>query len=134
MSRLRGDLVEHGDWTRRDGPFLTRGFRLRVVHCFWTFDSIEDAQAFLGAAFGERGTVVGAGLKRSRLSYNVAVYHRTRGGIDAPEPVSAAVGVGRASPLPVSGGAACSLRCDAGRAGRCGAGRAARCVALARIA
>ena len=90
VSRLRGDLVEHGDWTRPGGPFLTRGFRLRVIHCFWTFDSIDDARAFLGSAFGDRGEVVGAGLKRPRLSYNVAVYHRTRGGTDPTGPASAA--------------------------------------------
>ena len=92
VSRLRGDLVEHGEWTQRDGPFLAGGFRLRVIHCFWTFDSVDDARTFLGSAFGDRGEVVGAGLKRSRLSYNVAVYHRTRGGADTPAPASAAAG------------------------------------------
>ena len=94
VSRLRGDLVDHGEWTRPGGPFLAGGFRLRVIHCFWTFDSIDDARQFLGAAFGDRGEVVGAGLKRSRLSYNVAVYHRTRGGTDAPGPASATAGEG----------------------------------------
>ena len=84
VSRLRGDLVEHGEWTRRDGPFLAGGFRLRVIHCFWTFDSIEDAREFLSAAFGDIGAVVGSGLKRPRLSYNVAVYHRDRGGSAQP--------------------------------------------------
>jgi hypothetical protein len=92
VSRLRGDLVEHGEWTRRDGPFLAGGFRLRVIHCFWTFDSIDEARTFLGSAFGDRGEVVGAGLRRPRLSYNVAVYHRTRGGTDTPEPASAVAG------------------------------------------
>ena len=43
VSRLRGDLAEHGEWSRRDGPFLASGFRLRVIHCFWTFESIDDA-------------------------------------------------------------------------------------------
>jgi len=82
VSRLRGDLPEYGLWSRRDGPFVQNGFRIRVLHCFWTFDSIEDAQAFLGQAFGERGTALGAGLKRPRLSWNVAVYHRWRGGVE----------------------------------------------------
>jgi SAM-dependent methyltransferase len=92
VSRLRGDLPEHGDWTRRDGPFLARGFRIRVIHAFWTFPSIEAAAAFLGEAFGERGREVGQGLRRPRLTYNVAVYHRTRGGRIAPnsEPTVAA--------------------------------------------
>lgn len=80
VSRLRGDLPEYSLWSRRDGPFLRAGFRIRVLHCFWTFESIEAAQAFLAAAFGDPGAIVGAELKRPRLSYNVAVYHRTRGG------------------------------------------------------
>ena len=85
VSRLRGDLPEHGGWTRRDGPFLARGFRIRVIHAFWTFPSIDAAAAFLGEAFGDRGREVGDGLKRPRLTYNVAIYHRTRGGRAAPE-------------------------------------------------
>lgn len=79
VSRLRGDLPEYSLWSRRDGPFLSAGFRIRVLHCFWTFESIEAAQGFLAEAFGEPGATVGAELKRPRLSYNVAVYHRTRG-------------------------------------------------------
>lgn len=85
VSRLRGELPEHGTWTRRNGPFLTGGFRLRVIHCFWTFDSLEEARSFLGDAFGADGEAFGATLKRPRLSYNVAVYHRTRGGASASE-------------------------------------------------
>ncbi|HEY8800959.1 MAG TPA: hypothetical protein VIM20_10215, partial [Candidatus Limnocylindrales bacterium] len=46
----------------------------------WTFDSIEAAVRFLTDAFGEAGTSLGSELNRPRLSYNVAVYHRTRGG------------------------------------------------------
>jgi SAM-dependent methyltransferase len=80
VSRLRGDLPEYGIWSRRDGPFIRNGFRIRVLHCFWTFDSIADATRFLGDAFGDVGASVGSELKRPRLSYNVAVYHRTRGG------------------------------------------------------
>lgn len=80
VSRLRGDLPEHGLLSRRDGPFLRGGFKVRVVHCFWTFDSMEEAGEFLGAAFGEIGTGVAAGMKRPRLTYNVAIYHRGFGG------------------------------------------------------
>ena len=80
VSRLRGaGLPEYGEWSRREGPFLTRGFRVRVLHCWWTFDTIEAATSFLTAAFGEAGREVAAGLKRPRLSYNVAVYHRSKG-------------------------------------------------------
>ena len=78
VSRLRGDLPDYGSWTRRDGPFLASGFRIRVVHCWWTFASVEEARAFLGSAFGEVGERFGADLRRPRLSYNVAIYHRTR--------------------------------------------------------
>ena len=77
VSRLRGDLPEYGLWSRRDGPFLNGGFKVRVVHCFWTFESIEEGAAFLESAFGAAGREVASGMKRPRLSYNVAVYHRS---------------------------------------------------------
>ena len=77
---------EYRVWSRREGPFLADAdFKIRVVHCFWTFATIEEAQAFLADAFGETGEAVGSRLKRPRLSWNVAVYHRWRGGV-APEP------------------------------------------------
>jgi hypothetical protein len=76
-SRLLGDRPGYGLWSRRDGPFLRGGFRVRVVHCFWTFESLEDGQAFLEDAFGAVGREVGAEMKRPRISYNVAVYHRS---------------------------------------------------------
>ena len=79
VSRLRGVLPEHRLWSRRDGPFLSVGFRIRVIHCFWTFDSVESASSFLAGAFGVAGEEFAATLTRPRLSYNVAVYHRTRG-------------------------------------------------------
>jgi hypothetical protein len=80
VSRLRGDLPEYRQWSRRNGPFLSAGFRIRVVHCFWTFDTAETASSFLAGAFGPVGEEFAATLSRPRLSYNVAVYHRTRGG------------------------------------------------------
>ena len=78
VSRLRGDLPEYGLWSRRDGPFLGQGFRVRVIHCFWTFDALDDVRAFLTDAFGDDGAKLAAELKRPRLSWNVAVYHRDR--------------------------------------------------------
>ena len=80
VSRLLPDRPEYGAWSHRGGPFLKGGFRIRVVHCFWTFESIPAMTAFLEAAFGEAGREVAATLKRPQLSYNVAIYHRTRGG------------------------------------------------------
>ncbi len=80
LATLRGDQPEYGAWTRRDGPFLTNGFRVRVIHCFWTFDDLEIAGSFVTAAFGDAGRRFAAELKRPRLSWNVALYHRSRGG------------------------------------------------------
>jgi SAM-dependent methyltransferase len=80
VSRLRGDLPEYGAWSRRDGPFLTNGFRVRVLHCFWTFEDLDTARMFLDGAFGDPGAALGAELKRPRLAWNVAIYHRDRGG------------------------------------------------------
>jgi SAM-dependent methyltransferase len=77
------EAPQYRTWSRREGPFLRGGgFKVRVLHCFWTFDSVEDAQAFLTQAFGERGAALGASLKRPRLTWNVAVYHRWRGGVE----------------------------------------------------
>ncbi len=86
VSALRSpELPEYTTWSHRGGPFLRDDlFRVRVLHCFWTFPSVQEAQAFLGDAFGERGTALGAAMKRPRLTWNVAVYHRWQGGI-APE-------------------------------------------------
>ena len=75
---VRSGPTEYGAWSHRFGPFLQGGFRVRVVHCFWEFASQEAAAAFLAAAFGEAGATVARTLKRPRLSYNVAVYHRSR--------------------------------------------------------
>jgi SAM-dependent methyltransferase len=79
VSQLRGDLPDYGLLSRRDGPYLRNGFKVRVVHCFWTFDSIEEARGFLEAAFGGVGAQVASAMKRPRLTYNVAVYHKSFG-------------------------------------------------------
>ena len=84
VSALRPtDAPEYGAWSHRDGPFLRGGFKLRVIHAFWTFPTLDDARSLLREAFGEPGEQAAAGLKRPRLSWNVAVYHRPRGGIEA---------------------------------------------------
>ncbi|MES2209241.1 MAG: hypothetical protein V4515_03535 [Chloroflexota bacterium] len=84
VSRLQPDREEYGVWSRRNGTFLAGGFRVRVLHCFWTFPSSEATTDFLASAFGETGATVAGTLKRPRLSYNVAIYHRTRGGDPQP--------------------------------------------------
>jgi hypothetical protein len=78
ISRLRGEQPEYGSWSRVSGPFLTAGFRIRVVHCWWTFATLNAATEFLAKAFGAVGEAFGANLRRPRLSYNVAIYHRSR--------------------------------------------------------
>jgi hypothetical protein len=80
VSGLRGDLPEYRTWSRRDGWFLKTGFRIRVVHTFWTFDTMDDIRAFVDEAFGSVGSAIVASLNRPRLTYNVAVYHRIKGG------------------------------------------------------
>jgi hypothetical protein len=85
VSSLRpADAPEYVTWSRRDGPFLhDAGFRIHVVHCFWTFATIDDARSFLGEAFDMPGRALGERLRRPRVSWNVAVYHRGRGGAAA---------------------------------------------------
>ena len=90
------EAPQYRTWSRREGPFLRGGgFKIRVLHCFWTFETVEDAQAFLAQAFGERGAAAGATLKRPRLSWNVAIYHRWRGGVE-PEGMAVSGAVGAA--------------------------------------
>ncbi len=79
VSTLRGELPEHGPWSHRSGPFLSNGFKIRVVHSWWTFGDLEELGGFVEAAFGDRGRPVVERTVRPRLSYNVAVYHRTFG-------------------------------------------------------
>ena len=81
---LEPDRPEYGEWSQRTGPFLRGGFRVRVLHCWWTFDSLDDAREFLIAAFRERGAAVATTLRRPRLAYNVAIYHRSRAEAGAP--------------------------------------------------
>jgi hypothetical protein len=77
VSHLRGEVPEYGLLSRRTGPYLSGGFKVRVVHCFWTFGSEDEASAFLEDGFGDAGRTMAGTMKRPRLSYNVAVYHRT---------------------------------------------------------
>lgn len=63
-------------WSHRDGPFLANGFKLRVLHCWWSWNSLEEAVGLLQDVFGATGAALGASLRRPRLSYKVAVYHR----------------------------------------------------------
>ena len=66
-------------WSRRDGWYLAHGFRIHVIHAFWTFASVEEAAEVLGEGFGAPGLAVAARLHRPRVAHNVAIYHRSRG-------------------------------------------------------
>jgi hypothetical protein len=66
------DLVA---WSRPKGPFLGSGFRIRVLHCWWSWDTLEDAGEALEKAFGPAGGAIAAGLRRPRLAHKLAVYH-----------------------------------------------------------
>ena len=69
--------AEYGALRQRDRWFLAHGFKMRVIHGWWTFSGLDDAADFLGAAFGATGAEVAAGMRRPRLSYKVVVYHRS---------------------------------------------------------
>jgi hypothetical protein len=62
----------------RRGPMLATGFRLRTLHCWWSFRTVDDAAALLSALFPATGATVAAGLRRPRLEHKVALFHRVR--------------------------------------------------------
>ena len=69
------DAPAYRSWSRRDGPFLNGGgFRIRVLHCFWTFGSVGGGagvprRGVRGARDGgrRRAQAAAAGLERGRL-------------------------------------------------------------------
>jgi hypothetical protein len=64
-------------WSHRRGPFLGRGFKVHVLHCWWQFESVEQAREVLASAFGPAGEALGDNLRHPRVSHKVALYHRT---------------------------------------------------------
>jgi hypothetical protein len=79
LDRVRGEArtAELVGWSRRDGWYLQAGFRIHVVHAFWRAADAAEVAELLEAAFGTVGSEAAAGLRRSRIAHNVAVYHRT---------------------------------------------------------
>ena len=73
-------------WSRPSGPFLGHGFRVRVLHCWWQWDTQAEATDLLTRGFGDAGAAVAAGMRRPRLAWKVAVYHLAMG---LPEAVDA---------------------------------------------
>jgi hypothetical protein len=90
-------LVER---SRRDGWFLSQGFRIRVIHTFWRFETIEEGGELLRAAYGPAAEPAISRLRRPRLAHNVAVYHWTRdvGASGGPERPAAAEPAPRTGP------------------------------------
>src|SRR5262245_26992552 len=66
-------------WSRADGWFMGNGFKLRVIHCWWAWESIDSARSELEAVFGTDGMAMADGMRRPRLEHKVAIYHRTMG-------------------------------------------------------
>jgi hypothetical protein len=89
--------------SRRDGWFLSRGFRVRVIHSFWLFDSIEEGGELLRAAYGTVAEPAISRLRRPRLAHNVAVYRWSREGAEAAPAASRAAA--RPAPAPGARGA-----------------------------
>ena len=71
--------AERIGWSRPNGPFLGHGFRVRVLHCWWRWDTQEEATELLASAFGDAGAAVASGMRRPRLAWKVAVYHLAMG-------------------------------------------------------
>ena len=64
----------------RDAQYAAQGFKLRVIHGWWQFDSLDEAAQFLPEAFGDRGQRVASEMRRPRLSHKVVIYHRGMAG------------------------------------------------------
>ena len=95
-SRLRGgDCPEYEPLEPSRRPVPAAAGSGPRVHCWWTFDSLEDGRGRSSRdAFGEPARTLGERLTRPRLSYNVAIYHRTIGRSADAEPA----GSSRSSP------------------------------------
>ena len=82
VSRLLADPEREARqvaWNHRHGPLLTSGWRVRTLHCWWTFGSLSGARRFLVRAFPTSGPTLAAELRRPRLSYKVGVFQRSVG-------------------------------------------------------
>lgn len=107
VTQLLGD-AEHATeltaWSRPNGPFLRLGFRIRVLHCWWRWATIDEATEVLTLAFGDTGATVAASLRRPRLSWKVAIYHLAMDPDDPKVAPSAPTAHVTPSPAPAVGG------------------------------
>lgn len=67
------------EWSRPKGWFLSRDFKVRVIHAWLDFETVDQAADLLGRAFARDPGVLVAGFRRPRIAWKVAVYHRTMG-------------------------------------------------------
>jgi hypothetical protein len=65
------------EWSRRDGWYLGAGFRIHVIHAYWSAADVTEAGDLLEAAFGAAGRDASRELRRPRVAHNIAVYHRS---------------------------------------------------------
>ena len=72
VSRLYGERPEYGPWSHRAGPFLAGGFRVRVVHCFWEFESVD------AATVPDRGVRRGGQQRRGQAAPAASLVQRRR--------------------------------------------------------
>src|SRR3989304_4110272 len=56
------------DASDRRGAMLAAGFKVRVLHCWWTFADIDAVAATLATLFPATGAAFSAGLPRPRVS------------------------------------------------------------------
>jgi hypothetical protein len=68
-------------WSRRDGWFPSRGFRLHVIHAYWTFPDMGRLDDVVTGLFGPTARDLLGDRSRPRLSWKVVVYDRVRGGV-----------------------------------------------------
>ena len=74
---LPADRPEVGAWSHWKGPFLAGGFRVRVIHTRWVFETAPACRDFLVELVGTDGAAQVPA--RAHLTYNVALYHRSVG-------------------------------------------------------
>jgi hypothetical protein len=65
-------------WSRRDGWFLRHGFKMRVIHAFWTFPDMATLRGVAAEVSDADAAALLADVRRPRLSWKLVVYHRGR--------------------------------------------------------
>jgi hypothetical protein len=69
--------TDNRDRARVESTFLAVGWRIRVVHCRWTFEDLDAARSFASALPG--GSTAAPLVTRARVSHNLALLYRAMG-------------------------------------------------------